>query len=126
MLSVRVWRTSVDRDAPNADRTDGLLLAVGRAHQHQVGEVGTGNQQNEARDPHEQVQPVLVLVPHHLHAVSAVREVQRLLGHQRLVALLDFAQRAEQKLPQLHLHVRFHGLNISAWLNAADQIQPVK
>ena len=63
-----------------------LLLPVGGPHQHQVGQVGAGNQQDEARNPHQQVQSVLILVSHHLHAVAAVREVQHLLGHQGLIA----------------------------------------
>jgi hypothetical protein len=40
-------------------------------------------------ESHQQAQAILVLIAHHLHAVAAVREMQRLLGHQRLVAFLD-------------------------------------
>ena len=47
----------------------------------------------------KKMQTVLVLVPHHLHAIATMREVQRLPGHQGLIARLYFAQRAQQKLP---------------------------
>ena len=58
--------------------------------------------------------------------IAAMREVQRLLRHQRLVAFLHFAQRARQKLTQLHLHLRFHRGRVRARINAADQIQPLQ
>src|ERR1700722_2520241 len=72
------------------------------------------------------MQSVLVLVPHHLHPIAAMREVQGLLGHQWLIALVYLAQRTEQKLTQLHLHMGFHGLGIRARTNATDQIQPLQ
>src|ERR1700733_7092358 len=42
------------------------------------------------------------------------------------ISLLDLAHRAEQKLPQLHLHLRFHGPGVRPGCDAADQVQPVE
>src|ERR1700761_7169416 len=72
------------------------------------------------------MESVFILVPHHLHPVAAMREMQRLLGHQGLVTLLDLAQRAQQKLTQLQLHMRFDRLRGGTGANTADQIQPLQ
>ena len=76
----------------------GMLAPARRSNQHQVGNVGAGNQQHEARNPHEQLQSGFISVAHRLHARSARREMQSLFRDQAGFTGLQLRIRPQQKL----------------------------
>ena len=52
--------------------------------------------------------------------------MQCLFRHQGLGAVFHLALRAQQKLPQRDLHLRFHGFRIRARLEASNQVEPIE
>ncbi len=86
----------------------GLRLARGGADEHEVGEVGAGDEQDEGGDPHGEVEAVFEVVLHLLDAAAAGREVERLFGDEAGGAFFDFADGAEKELAQLDLELGFH------------------
>jgi hypothetical protein len=102
------------------------LLALGnRACQHEVGEIRTGDEENEAGDPHQQVQVTFILLLHALDAGTAGAETEVLPGDEGVFGTDDVGNRALEELQELDLQLRLDGRGLSAGCDAADEIQPL-
>ena len=105
---------------------DGSLeFAVRRAHEHEVGNVGAGNGQDQRGNPHKQVQAGLVFVTQLLNACAAGREMQRLLGDQRRFTGLQLGDGTQEPLLEFDLHVRFDLFGVGMRRDATDDVEPV-
>jgi len=118
-------------DLPRARRAQGgakgnLLPAARRPHQHEIRDVGAGDQQDEAGDPEQQMQARLILIPHHLDSCATGRQMQRLLRDQRPLGGIELGNRAQEPLPQFHLQAGLDGLWIGPGGDAADQVEPIR
>ena len=111
---------SAQRDA------NGRLRAILQtAREHQIRQVRAGHQQHTSRGDQQQLEPILVLIPHDLHARAAWNQVQRLLRPELLLARLHIRHMAGQPVMEFHLQFCFERLRIHSRAHSSNQVQEV-
>jgi hypothetical protein len=62
------------------DANGSLRAILQAAREHQIHQVRAGHQQHTSRGDQQQLEPILVLIPHDLHACAARDQAHRLLA----------------------------------------------
>jgi hypothetical protein len=108
-----------DSRSPQRDPHGDLRPVFESARQHKVCEVATGHQQHTSRGDQQELEPILVFVPHGRYARSARDEVHRLLLPELLFAWLHIRYVAGQPVVELHAQFSFERLRMDAGTDSA-------
>ena len=95
------------------------------ADEHEIGHVGTDDQQHKSGNHHQDLKPVLVSFAHARDARAPGTQVQGLVGESRAIVGAHLTPVRAQPLLELDPHLGLDGCGCRTWLDAADQGQPV-
>src|SRR5579883_2257589 len=96
------------------------------ADEHEVGDVGAGDQKHERGNGHQDIEPVFVIPPHVGNACASGAKVQRLPGEFSTFVGLHLTPVGAEPLLQFNTHLGFNGKRSRAGSHAADEVEPVK
>jgi len=102
-----------------------LRAILQSSRQHQICKVAAGHQQHTSCRGEQQLQPILILIPHGGHAGAPGDQMQSLLLPELLLAWLHIGYVAGQPVVEFHLQFGFERLRIDARAHSADQVQEV-
>ena len=95
------------------------------ARQHQVGQIAARHQQDATSNDEEQLQPLLILIPHRRYAGAAGNEMQRLLLPELFRAGIHIGNVTGQPIVQLDLEFCFESIAIGSGAHSADQVEEI-
>ena len=100
--------------------------ASGAARQHQVGDVGAGNQQHHGRKDHQHLQALARLLLQVLNSAAARREHHVHLGNDRGSAVGREQRTRVEPLAQRAANLALQCADVGAGADAADRVKPVR
>jgi hypothetical protein len=100
--------------------------ALQAANHHEIGHVGTNDEQNKSRGHHQNLKPVLIVLAHAGNTGASGAEIESLLPEFCAIVRAHLTPVRAQPLLEFHPHFCLNETQVGSRPDAANQVQPMR